>query len=497
MAQNSTPASRPLPTPRPRPGATRRPPNGKQTTSASELSASVNPSPQQMYPSLNTGATPTNYQAQMPKTGSGTQDPASVTLEGGRGVLIIGKTGNGKSTLGNLLLNSNTFRVGKGIAMATAKMQSHCGNAPGGIVLEVIDTPDISNLPLNAEQKKEQVSVWKKMDPRLILLAVRCDVRYTPEEFAIYSEIKRLWGDDASFCGRLIVAFTIGDCLDRPVEQEMAEKTFPTELKNVLSDAGGRYVVFSGKAPQLESAKQRDQLFKMFMGLRISSTTTHSKSMQQHPLQNVRVEQPAPSRSKMSADVIRVLIIGKSGNGKSTLGNILLGEEKFAVGGGMSRTTTTADNKSKDISKDKTLEVIDTQDISNMSLDEKRKKEKISVWRTLSKQTPNAILLAVRCDVRYTPEEFAIYSEIKRLWGDDASFCGRLIVAFTVGDRLDRPVEQEMAEKTFPTELKNVLSDASGRYAVFNAKAPRSDWMHQRDTLLRIVSGAGLLGTPF
>nr|KAG5692958.1 hypothetical protein BaRGS_032390 [Batillaria attramentaria] len=76
------------------------------------------------------------------------------------------------------------------------------------------------------------------------------------------------------------------------------------------------------------------------------------------------------------------------------------------------------------------------------------------------------ILLVVRCDVRYTAEEYAIYKKIKELWGDK-SLCERLVVAFTFWDRQKSDIEKEL-NTTVPQELKNVLKDASNRYVVFN-----------------------------
>ena len=60
------------------------------------------------------------------------------------------------------------------------------------------DTPDISNMEqLDDDKAQREVGKWKAMttpDPHAILLAVRCDVRYTREEHQIFLHLKRLWG---------------------------------------------------------------------------------------------------------------------------------------------------------------------------------------------------------------------------------------------------------------------------------------------------------------
>nr|KAG5703207.1 hypothetical protein BaRGS_034118 [Batillaria attramentaria] len=88
--------------------------------------------------------------------------------------------------------------------------------------------------------------------------------------------------------------------------------------------------------------------------------------------------------------------------------------------------------------------------------------EEIKRWKELTSPSPSAIVLTVRCDVRYTGEEYDIYRQMKKTWGDKA-FTRRLVVAFTFGDRQDRDISQEL--QSVNEELKSVIRDAKGRYA--------------------------------
>ena len=109
----------------------------------------------------------------------------------------------------------------------------------------MVDTPDLANSDMISDSElRDEISRWRGMstnNPTLVLLAVRCDVRYTAEECAIYRQILRLWGDD-SLRQRLVVAFTFGDCQVGDLGEEL-RKVCP-ELKSVLRDADQRYVVF-------------------------------------------------------------------------------------------------------------------------------------------------------------------------------------------------------------------------------------------------------------
>jgi hypothetical protein len=130
------------------------------------------------------------------------------------------------------------------------------------------------------------------------------------------------------------------------------------------------------------------------------------------------------------------------------------------------------------------FQVIDTPDISTFSLSEKN--QQVSAWKQKTSVTSGVILLAVRCDIRYTAEEYAIYQELKRLWNNDRDFCGRLIVAFTFGDRQDNPLEDEL--KAVCKELNGVLRDAGREmFCLFNKKADDKKTFDAVQQLLSVI----------
>lgn len=110
-------------------------------------------------------------------------------------------------------------------------------------------------------------------------------------------------------------------------------------------------------------------------------------------------------------------------------------------------------------------QVVDTPDPVNSELDTKQLKEEIQKWKQMTAPFPSAILLAVRCDVRYTAEEYDIYKKIKNAWADK-SFLHNLIIVFTFGDRQDKDLAEEL--KTVCPELQNVLRDSNNNYVCFN-----------------------------
>ncbi|PVD23982.1 hypothetical protein C0Q70_17258 [Pomacea canaliculata] len=221
-------------------------------------------------------------------------------------VLIVGKTGNGKSTVGNSLLNYSAFCVTRGFASATTRPKTQSARRYG-VNITVTDTSDLSNMSVDDKDVDREIHSWRTFQPDVILLTIRCDVRYRPKEFQIYKQIKKGLRDDY-LCPRLTVAFTFGERLDRDIKEELKDACI--ELHEVLKDADNRYLVF-----RKDDAEEKKR--KHIMHLMTFVPTLENEG-----------------------EIKKILLLGPPKSGKSSGGDAIVGRPVFQAGTETVRTVS-------------------------------------------------------------------------------------------------------------------------------------------------------------